>query len=240
MVLEVWDRVEAGDPRHAGVAALAVAMPEMPATELADLPLGTRDNLLLRLREQTLGSTLNGRASCPECSVNADFALDVHDFTDFDADGSAQPDQRDFLLEEDGASVHFRLPTGADLALAAESYSVKAARDVLLQRCILGAVVDGTDCAPDELPPDLLDRLSQRIEDLDPMAELPLALQCANCGNDWEPLLEIGSFLWAELSELAERLMNDVHTLARSYGWPERDILAMSSARRKFYIELVG
>jgi hypothetical protein len=34
--------------------------------------------------------------------------------------------------------------------------------------------------------------------------------------------------------------LREVHTLAWAYGWREADILAMSPARRQFYIELVG
>ena len=38
----------------------------------------------------------------------------------------------------------------------------------------------------------------------------------------------------------AKRLLGEVHQLARAYGWPEATILAMSSRRRHFYLELVS
>jgi len=34
--------------------------------------------------------------------------------------------------------------------------------------------------------------------------------------------------------------LSDVHTLARAYGWRERDILTLSPTRRQFYLNMVG
>jgi hypothetical protein len=47
-------------------------------------------------------------------------------------------------------------------------------------------------------------------------------------------------YLWTEISVAAQRLLIDVHALARAYGWDQDDILGMSSARRRFYLEVVG
>jgi hypothetical protein len=52
-------------------------------------------------------------------------------------------------------------------------------------------------------------------------------------------LFDIVSFFWTELSAQAKRLLREVHTLARGYGWREADILAMSARRRQLYLDLV-
>jgi hypothetical protein len=31
-----------------------------------------------------------------------------------------------------------------------------------------------------------------------------------------------------------------VHVIASAYGWSERDILAMSAARRRLYLDVIG
>ena len=129
------------------MAPLWVALPEMSPGELAELPIGSRDTLLLRLRALTLGPTLNGQARCPQCSTSAEFALDVHDFADFDADATGAPPNQEYLLEEGGASVRFRLPTPADLTEAAASPSIDAAKSVLLGRC--SDLKQAADAAPD-------------------------------------------------------------------------------------------
>ncbi len=47
-------------------------------------------------------------------------------------------------------------------------------------------------------------------------------------------------FIGANLVRELVRRGAVVHALARAYGWREADVLAMSEARRHFYLELVG
>ncbi|MBC7992234.1 MAG: phage baseplate protein, partial [Rhizobacter sp.] len=42
-----------------------------------------------------------------------------------------------------------------------------------------------------------------------------------------------------DLAAQAERVVDDVHTLAGAYGWNETEILAMSAARRALYKQRV-
>jgi hypothetical protein len=53
-------------------------------------------------------------------------------------------------------------------------------------------------------------------------------------------MFDIGAFLWEEIAAQARRLLREVHTLARAYGWREADILVMSAARRQAYLEMVS
>ncbi len=52
-------------------------------------------------------------------------------------------------------------------------------------------------------------------------------------------MFDVVSFFWSEICVQAKRLLREVHTLARAYGWREADILNMSTARRQFYLEMV-
>jgi hypothetical protein len=62
---------------------------------------------------------------------------------------------------------------------------------------------------------------------------------CPACGQRWTEVLDIASFFWRELNSFAKRLICEVDILARAYGWPEREILNLSPARRAMYLELV-
>jgi hypothetical protein len=73
----------------------------------------------------------------------------------------------------------------------------------------------------------------------DPQAEVLLDLNCPACGHGWQALFDVVAFFWAELAAQAKRLLREVHTLARAYGWREADILGMSARRRQFYLEMV-
>ena len=50
---------------------------------------------------------------------------------------------------------------------------------------------------------------------------------------------DIAGFFWAELDAWARRLLREIHTLARFYGWSEAEILALSPLRRRCYLEMV-
>jgi hypothetical protein len=73
----------------------------------------------------------------------------------------------------------------------------------------------------------------------DPQAELLLDLTCPACAHRWEAPFDIVPFFWTEIATEAKRLLREVHTLARSYGWREADVLAMSATRRRSYLEVL-
>ena len=63
---------------------------------------------------------------------------------------------------------------------------------------------------------------------------------CPACTFTWSEPFDIVTFFWAEIDAWARRLLADVHVLASSYGWSERDILALSPVRRQYYLEMVN
>ena len=71
----------------------------------------------------------------------------------------------------------------------------------------------------------------------DPQAEVLMPLTCPNCEHSWHSLFDIVSFFWTELTSQAKQLLQEVHVLARFYGWREADILAMTTVRRRFYLD---
>ena len=75
---------------------------------------------------------------------------------------------------------------------------------------------------------------------VDPQANVQMNLSCVRCGKHWQAVFDIESFLWSEINRWAERLLLEVHQLARAYGWREADILAMSPHRRRFYLDMLG
>ncbi len=54
-----------------------------------------------------------------------------------------------------------------------------------------------------------------------------------------ERAFDVGGFLWEEIDVRARRLLDEVHALARSYCWSERQILELSETRRRAYLERV-
>ena len=82
--------------------------------------------------------------------------------------------------------------------------------------------------AQEALPASVRMAIAKELAVIDPQAEILLDLSCPTCGNQWQGLFDIVSFLWAEIRARARRLLQEVDTLARAYGWAETDILGMS------------
>lgn len=233
-VLRIWEQGQRGHPVNQALALLAAALPNRTFAELADLSLGTRDALLLRLRERTLGSELKGYTACPRCGVITDFTLSIQDLL------VAAPDPpREEVLSTEGWEIRFRPVTSRDLEAVSRAGGVEAARTLLVRRVVLEAVHEGRRADPRDLPEEAVLALAARLEELDPQAELPLALACGACRHEWLALFEAGTFFWTEIHALAERVLNEVHVLAHFYGWSEAEILALSAVRRQYYLDLI-
>jgi hypothetical protein len=91
----------------------------------------------------------------------------------------------------------------------------------------------------DELPEEIIEKLANRLGAIDSQADTLVELHCVACSHRWQLMLDIVSFLWIEINVLAKRLLREVHRLAWAHGWRETDILAMSAAKRQFYLDMV-
>lgn len=233
-VVRAW---ETGRDRHSvdrALVLLALGYPDHGWDDLAGLSIGQRNGRLLDLREVTLGAKLTGVAQCSHCGESMEFQ--------FAAAAIRQPEPADsnFVLDLDGYRLHCRLPTSRDLAAAGDLGDVAGARRLLFDRCVLEASQAGAPVAVDALPDAIIPALAAAMSELDPAAEIRFLLTCFNCGQDSSVLFDIGSYFWAEIEAYAKRLLLEVDGLARAYAWREADILAMSSLRRKFYLDLIG
>ena len=233
-IVQVW---EWGQDKHSidrALALLALACPESTPEQLQDLTVGQRNGRLLTLREKTLGSTLTGLAQCPHCQVPLEFSVEVA------AIRRPEPDAQACSLAVDGLEIRFRPLNSQDLAAIVGLTEIGEARLRLVERCVLEATQAGQPLPAAELPESALAALVDALTEHDPQAENRFQLTCAACGHQWSALFDIVSFFWTELDGRARRLLAEVHTLARAYGWREADIMAMGETRRYFYLESVG
>lgn len=240
-LIEVWERGTQRTLPERALTFLGAALPGTKRSDLAGLTVGERDAGLFALRDRSLGPDLRGRTECPVCNSRLEFTLPIRDIYEGKAAGAAPP--LEGLFEQDGWSLRFRLPTAGDLVAATANArrDVATLRDGLLRRTILEANQDNVPVPAPELlerlPEKIIAALGERMMADDPQAEVELRLSCARCGHGWSAYLDICNFLWAETAAMSERLLGEVHALARAYGWNQSEILAMSPARRQAYIE---
>jgi hypothetical protein len=231
--LALW---EEGRNLHAldqGLLAIGAAFPDLPREELADWPLGRRNHALAQIRRRCFGAAFKGWSSCPECGEKLEFEIDGNELAEADLPQCHAP------VIVDGRA--YRTPTSRDLAqLIAAPDSAEAAR-LLLQRCLIrdpeasAAESSSTDWTDHDL-----DVIGAQLALADPLAEILLHFDCPACNASFDEALDLATYLWAEIEALAKRLLREVHTLARAYGWSEAEILSLSAVRRTFYLEALG
>jgi hypothetical protein len=234
--LAVWDAGHSQRPERWALTALAQAEPGADINELAELSVGQRDARLLALRCQLFGSRLALVENCPGCGEDLEVELDALELL---LPVAEIPDV-DLVLRGAGCRVCFRLPNSRDLIAAAECGDLLQAQALLVERCVTSAHQGDDAIAAAALPPGVAEALSNRMSELDPQADLHLALSCAECRHQWRVAFDILPFLWSELNAWATRILRDVHQLASAYGWSEADILALKPSRRRQYLAMVG
>ena len=235
-ILAIW---ETGWGRHAvdqALTVLSVALGAAPQ-EFAALSVGERDALLLAVREATFGPELKGFAECGTCAERLEFAVPLAGVRVM---APAEAAARTHEVVADGVTLRFRLPDSHDLGAIEGCADVDDGRRRLVERCVLEISRDGEPASCSQLSDAVLASLAARMGELDPQGEVLLDLRCTACGHAGPMLLDIATFLWAELTVQAKRLLREVHALARAYAGSEADILAMSAWRRRCYLEMAG
>jgi hypothetical protein len=90
------------------------------------------------------------------------------------------------------------------------------------------------------VPDQILERVGAAMAERDPQAESMHELDCPSCNHHWRAAFEIDAYLWREVEAEARRIFGQIDVLARTYGWSEAQILELSPARRRLYVEMIA
>lgn len=243
-LLELWEQGYGRPSAEQALLLLRAACPEMSPDAPARLSIGWRDLLLVELRERMFGPRLAGLVDCPRCGERLEIEFDTVALRS--GQPAAPPEA--LSVQAGGYTLALRLPDSIDLATAARAQDLEEARRLLLARCLRSVhssvrfeenVAEQAE-AVQTWPAGVIEAAARRMAEVDPLATVELELTCPDCGCAWSALFDIVSFFWAEIDAWAQRLLQDVHALASSYGWSEADILGMSPWRRQIYLGLIG
>lgn len=231
-LLAIWAAGERQHPLDRALTALA-ASSQLSRGELADLAIGERDARLFALYRALAGSRLAALCRCPVCGEPVELELPIDGLCAPLTDSSAG----EATVEHHGIVVRCRQPSSRDLAAVAQAGSVAEARALLLAASVVSASACGEPLAAAELGQALVERIEQCLAEMTPPAEILLALSCPSCNHDWPAPFDIGEAVWSRIELAARALMEQVVDLGRAYGWSEAEVLALPSARRRFYQE---
>lgn len=233
-LLGIWERGEGQWPWRRALALLAGAAPGAADDELAWMPIGRRDAVLLDLREHLFGSAFTGLTACPACGEEIELTFHASEVRRRVVETNGP-----FIVNTGPHEVTFRLPDTADLMQLDGVPDLDAAREALLARCVTSAFRDGVAIETADLPADAVNAVTARMSEIDPQADVSLDVVCPSCSHAWLEPFDVVSFLWTELASWARGLLFDVHQLAAAYAWSEDDILRLSPVRRNAYLEML-
>jgi hypothetical protein len=232
-ILDLWDLA----PTTATARALAMlsAASGRRVDDLAGLPVGSRDGLLIDVREATFGPAFDTLVDCPRCGATLECSFHCRDIrTCSPVEGIATC----FIDLPDGR-FEIRVPTSRDLEAVETAATAEEAARWLVARCA-GRRAGSEIAGRGDISPETAAEVADRIAALDPQAEIVMRFTCTTCGEEAAALFDIAEYLWIEVRARASRLMADVHDLARAYGWSQDAILALSDARRAGYLRLIA
>jgi hypothetical protein len=232
-VLAVWERGLRQSLGDRALSLLGLSEDVLQSPEL--LSAGTRDAALLRIRRRLFGDRIEAVVGCASCGEQLEVTLSV---------SKLLPDETlvtpaSTFVELDGSRVELRVPTAGDLAALRDVRDLEEGILRLLRRCVFRAERDGRAIPIDEFSPQVYEALDEALAAADPSGDTTVSLVCPSCGAANNPIFDPPSFLWRETQQLARDTLLDVHEIAQAYGWAEADILALSRARRRFYLEAI-
>jgi hypothetical protein len=223
MMLDLLALQDAGEALSPPRRALLLAGQATGPALAADEPVGRVHARLLRLHEELAGPTLEGTVACASCGATVEFGVECSELLGAEGDIVADPPPLD--------GVAWRPVSYDDLAVAADAPDGHQAVAAVLARCAPG---HATGNRAGELRP----ALSEAMAAADPLAEIELDLTCPDCSVPVRAELDVPAFTWAQVVTQAQALLVEVDALARVYSWSEAEILALSGARRRRFVEL--
>jgi len=231
-LLDTWEQAYGRQPSEQALILLAACDPDIQLTEFLRLAVGERDRRLLHLRKSLFGDDAVVVSQCPDCSEQMEISISIANLI------LSQSDRPNLLrVKHDSWRVGFRVPSSEDL-IAVQTLAPDKRRWALLSRCV--SAIDHESGkrsgGVDQLPSAVLKAVVESMADADPQANLEFDLRCSECGHSWMAPFDIVSFLWREINDWAQRLMLQIHVLAKTYGWTQDDILALSRWRRQVYL----
>lgn len=214
--LAAWEEGAGEHPLDRALGLIA-AVEGTPRGEAAALPIDRRDRALYRIAARLFGDRINLIVACPDCAGETELSF-------YASDALAVPASAERVALADGSVC--RLPDSRDLAAALRAPEPEAV--------LLAALLDAP--APD---PARAAEAETALARAGGLADLTLAHHCDACGADGEAAFDILDYLWRRISAEAQRLLRDIHVIARAYGWSSDAVMALSPGRRAAHIALI-
>jgi hypothetical protein len=232
-LLRAWEATVDEQPPRRGISLLA-SYCAADLRSVAEWSILVRDRALYDLRCELFGADALAVASCPCCGEQLEVPLDLDMLRPPLDAGIPEP------VHVDGYVATVRIPTTVDLLGIGDTADEDHAVEDLVSRCVESIRgPDGQECAFHAAPTSVRSTLRLHLAELLHDVDIELELRCATCHRAFAAPFDITPFLLREIEAWAATMLRDIHEIARSYGWDEPTILALTPRRRRRYLDLI-
>lgn len=137
---------------------------------------------------------------------------------------------------DDKTQLRLRLPTGVDQLLWLEQRPMRTLFGSMASTLVM-EVNQGVPGPDFYVPEQWLPGLEALLEQHDPLTALQIDTTCAGCEREFSISLDLERQILARFARLQQTLLEEVHILAFAYHWSERDIMDLTPARRRWYLQ---
>jgi hypothetical protein len=225
--LALWEALASTTSVARGASVLVALGAADGLADAVRMPLATAARAALGELRERAGPQVQTVLMCPGCGAVLDVPLVLDDL--LVATGGLSEGAAANCVTVDGVVV--RGPTTEDLLVALASSDPSAA---LRDRCVTWpAGIDATT-----LDPAVRDRALAAAEELAGASALAVRLDCPDCGGAVTAEVDTVALLADRVADEVRDLLSDVAELAMAFGWSEDDVLRLSDARRRAYLDL--
>lgn len=211
-------------------AVLASALATLAGQEpdrllVASLVVGDRQFLMRQLSVLQDDSLRWLSARCSDCNAVFDLSYRPSSLPV----KSAGPGFPESSVQINETSYRLRLPTGADQSGLDQRKSPEE-QQLQLLASLLNPIPDVSTLSPQDIA-----TLDQTLESMAPEVALQLLAPCPHC--QVENTINLDPY--QSLDSSSDALLSEIHRLASSYHWSQREILDLPRRRRHHYLQLI-
>lgn len=203
-----------------------------------NLEIGKRIEYLLTLATLPTGSKINVNLRCSNlaCQEQMEITIPLVELTLLQQ--QSENKTNDIAIGNEKFSL--RKPTGSDqLYWLEQPFSDEQSATIAMVKTLLDPDPESIFKQVFNPEEDGIELLNQGMEEIDPLVNFSLKIDCPYCGTENLQYFDLGAWALQELYGAQQQLLITVYRLASHYHWSERDIFTIPPWRRSRYLALI-
>lgn len=233
---------ELGLPEHAPSARVAASVlaelvgslvvRERSCGAFAEASVAERDRVYAALCRSLFGDRVEARAVCDGCGEAYELGFELSSLER--ARPVATSDAGDVAIE--GTSTRVRPPTVGELEAWGDAVFEQFRAHCVVREGAPEETKSAAGPSDHEVDDETID---SSLEAAAPLLDVHLEAPCPACGRARRERFEIGAWLMSGLLRERRVTLQELHVLARAYGWSLESLLALTRSQRHAFVRLV-